>query len=149
MCVPDVKFLVDRRGVPVKRFKPGFDPLDFESDVSAYITPPIASQPCVNTSCVHGRAGLWLERVHSHVRKLNLSSVWGCQPRECLCACCACHEIGPLACTCERLNHTSYSPAGMGYYSHSRVALFTIGPLRIGVAFALWAQVWHDGLAWS
>ena len=28
-----VKFLIDRRGVPVKRFKPAFDPLEFEGDV--------------------------------------------------------------------------------------------------------------------
>lgn len=28
------KFLVNRQGVPVKRFKPAFDPADFESDVS-------------------------------------------------------------------------------------------------------------------
>lgn len=28
-----VKFLVDRDGQPVKRFKPAFDPLDFEGDV--------------------------------------------------------------------------------------------------------------------
>lgn len=27
------KFLVDRDGVPRKRFKPGFDPLEFEADV--------------------------------------------------------------------------------------------------------------------
>ena len=27
------KFLVDRDGVARKRFKPGFDPLDFEADV--------------------------------------------------------------------------------------------------------------------
>lgn len=27
------KFLVDARGVPVKRFKPAFDPRDFEGDV--------------------------------------------------------------------------------------------------------------------
>lgn len=28
-----VKFLVDRNGQPVKRYKPSFDPLDFEKDV--------------------------------------------------------------------------------------------------------------------
>lgn len=28
-----VKFLVDRKGQPVKRFKPSFDPLDFEKDL--------------------------------------------------------------------------------------------------------------------
>jgi hypothetical protein len=28
-----VKFLIDRRGHPVKRFKPSFDPLNFEDDV--------------------------------------------------------------------------------------------------------------------
>lgn len=28
-----VKFLVDRNGQPVKRFGPGFDPLEFEGDV--------------------------------------------------------------------------------------------------------------------
>lgn len=28
-----VKFLVDRNGIPVKRYKPSFDPLDFEKDV--------------------------------------------------------------------------------------------------------------------
>lgn len=28
-----MKFLVDRDGQPVKRFKPAFDPLEFESDV--------------------------------------------------------------------------------------------------------------------
>ena len=28
-----VKFLVDRNGQPVKRYKPAFDPLDFEDDV--------------------------------------------------------------------------------------------------------------------
>ena len=27
------KFLVDRQGRPVKRYKPGFDPLEFEDDV--------------------------------------------------------------------------------------------------------------------
>jgi len=27
------KFLVDRQGQPVKRYKPGFDPLEFEDDV--------------------------------------------------------------------------------------------------------------------
>ena len=30
-----VKFLVDRKGVPVKRFNPTYDPLQFEGDVSA------------------------------------------------------------------------------------------------------------------
>jgi glutathione peroxidase len=29
-----VKFLVDREGQAVKRYKPAFDPLEFESDVS-------------------------------------------------------------------------------------------------------------------
>lgn len=28
-----VKFLIDRQGVPAKRFKPGFDPMEFEGDV--------------------------------------------------------------------------------------------------------------------
>ena len=28
-----MKFLVDRNGQPVKRFGPGFDPLEFEGDV--------------------------------------------------------------------------------------------------------------------
>ncbi|KAH7615682.1 putative Glutathione peroxidase [Nannochloris sp. 'desiccata'] len=28
-----VKFLIDRNGKPVKRFKPGFDPMEFEGDV--------------------------------------------------------------------------------------------------------------------
>ncbi len=28
-----VKFMIDRNGKPVKRFKPGFDPLEFEGDV--------------------------------------------------------------------------------------------------------------------
>ena len=40
-----VKFLVDRNGKPVKRFGPGFDPLDFEGDVRLLLagkdpTPP-------------------------------------------------------------------------------------------------------------
>jgi glutathione peroxidase len=30
-----VKFLVNRDGVPVRRFKPGFDPVDFEEDLVA------------------------------------------------------------------------------------------------------------------
>lgn len=30
-----VKFLVDRNGQPVKRYKPAFDPMSFEDDVSA------------------------------------------------------------------------------------------------------------------
>lgn len=42
----DVKFLVDRRGVPVKRFKPAFDPLDFEADVRASLIIPIQPPYC-------------------------------------------------------------------------------------------------------
>lgn len=39
------KFLVDRRGVAVKRYKPAYDPLDFEVDVARVlagrpVTPP-------------------------------------------------------------------------------------------------------------
>eukprot|EP00884_Botryococcus_braunii_P008151 jgi/Botrbrau1/17337/Bobra.0015s0083.1 len=43
-----VKFLVDRRGVPVKRFKPAFDPLDFESDVRLLL----AGQPVLPAECI-------------------------------------------------------------------------------------------------
>jgi glutathione peroxidase-family protein len=31
-----VKFLVNREGQAVARYKPGFDPLDFEADVSLH-----------------------------------------------------------------------------------------------------------------
>lgn len=37
------KFLVGRNGIPVKRFKPGFDPLQFEGDVRLLLAgkPPL------------------------------------------------------------------------------------------------------------
>lgn len=42
------KFLCDRRGVPVKRFKPAFDPVDFEGDVRLLL----AGQPPLPAECI-------------------------------------------------------------------------------------------------
>mmetsp|Transcript_18351 Transcript_18351/g.51783 ORF Transcript_18351/g.51783 Transcript_18351/m.51783 type:complete len:113 (-) Transcript_18351:217-555(-) len=43
-----VKFLVDRRGRAVKRYKPSFDPLEFEKDVQLVL----AGQPPLPAECV-------------------------------------------------------------------------------------------------
>eukprot|EP01025_Chloroclados_australasicus_P025957 TRINITY_DN25809_c0_g1_i1.p1 TRINITY_DN25809_c0_g1~~TRINITY_DN25809_c0_g1_i1.p1 ORF type:complete len:143 (+),score=13.99 TRINITY_DN25809_c0_g1_i1:362-790(+) len=43
-----VKFLVDRQGVPVKRFGPSFDPLEFEGDVRLLL----AGKPPTPAECV-------------------------------------------------------------------------------------------------
>ena len=40
-----VKFLVDREGLPVQRYKPAFDPLDFEGDVRALPLSRAAKHP--------------------------------------------------------------------------------------------------------
>jgi len=41
-----VKFLVDRNGQPVKRYKSAFDPLDFEADVRLVLAgkPPLPGE---------------------------------------------------------------------------------------------------------
>lgn len=43
---PQVKFLVGRDGVALRRYKPGFDPLQFESDVRLALAgkPPLPSE---------------------------------------------------------------------------------------------------------
>jgi hypothetical protein len=47
-----VKFLVNRDGQAVARYKPGYDPLDFEADVS-----DSAHQHCWQLQCWHGTGG--------------------------------------------------------------------------------------------
>lgn len=41
-----VKFLVDRNGQPIKRYKPAYDPLDFEADVRLALAglPPVPAE---------------------------------------------------------------------------------------------------------
>ena len=53
------KFLVDRSGNPVRRFKSGFDPRGFEDDVSLYT----AHIPHVNLLCT----GVWQQCLHSRL----------------------------------------------------------------------------------
>lgn len=42
------KFLCDRRGIPVKRYKPAFDPIDFEGDVKLLL----AGRPPLPAECI-------------------------------------------------------------------------------------------------
>lgn len=57
------KFLIGRDGQPLQRYKPGFDPLDFEGDVSprrraAEHDPPTAASSCMFTALVLSAAAL-------------------------------------------------------------------------------------------
>lgn len=55
-----VKFMVDRNGQPVKRFKPGFDPLDFENDLRLVLA---GKGPLPNECILHpGRKVCKVER---------------------------------------------------------------------------------------
>ncbi|WIA14813.1 hypothetical protein OEZ85_003295 [Tetradesmus obliquus] len=56
-----VKFLVNREGQAVARYKPGFDPLEFEADVRL----ALAGKPPLNPECLMhpGRKGCKVERL--------------------------------------------------------------------------------------
>jgi hypothetical protein len=68
-----VKFLVDREGQAVARYKPGYDPLDFEADVSGIITHcriagrivPAANSPAMRHHMVSRHFVLQLAPAHS------------------------------------------------------------------------------------
>ena len=71
LVVPcSTKFLVDRGGNPVRRFKSGFDPMSFEDDVSlitAHVPPLTLLCTVVWQQCLHSRSLPKLDCSISHV----------------------------------------------------------------------------------